>query len=200
MWRRAGRKDYKDALYRLGLLYVTRAQDKLERLGGATSAHDGAAVQADAGSQDAAALAAAEQAEGEKNLRKAAHAGHMNAKFVLGALLLGGLVEEAHMRKKGGSGIVTVDERAAAQQEEGVKLLRQAATGGELRAQAAMGRLLLDGLHGVKRDVVEAATWVGLAAEGGDGPSQLLYGCMYIDGFLRKVTKPVKEGRTVKAP
>jgi TPR repeat protein len=199
MWRRAGRKDYKDALYRLGLLYVTRAQDKLERLGGATSAHDGAAVQADAGSQDAAALAAAEQAEGEKNLRKAAHAGHMNAKFVLGALLLGGLVEEAHMRKKGGSGIVTVDERAAAQQEEGVKLLRQAATGGELRAQAAMGRLLLDGLHGVKRDVVEAATWVGLAAEGGDGPSQLLYGCMYIDGFLRKVTKPVKEGRTVKA-
>jgi TPR repeat protein len=195
LWRQAARKDHKDALYRLGLLHVTRAQDQLGKLGGVQSLQGGAAV----GSEDAAALAAAERAEGQKSLRKAARGGHIPAKFVLGALLLGSLVEGAQGGKIGARGGATLGDRACAQQEEGVKFLRQAAEGGEVRAQAAMGRLLLDGLHGVERDVVEAATWVSLAAEGGDAPSQLLYGCMYLDGFLRKVTEPVVENGAVKA-
>ena len=55
-------------------------------------------------------------------------------------------------------------------------------------------------MQGVRTDVVEAATWVRMAAEGGDGPSQLLYGCMYIDGFMRRVTVPEKDKKgNVKA-
>jgi len=200
LWRRAGKLDHEDARYRLGLLLVARAQvqrDRLKSGGGEVAREEGGDVQMEGqGGGAEVAAADAEWKEGEKALRKAARGGHMQSKFVLGALLLGKLVEAG--KGVAGSAKEPKDELVA-RQKEGVKFLRQAATGGVVEAQTAMGRLLLQGLHGVDRNVVDAATWIGLAAEGGDAQSQLLYGCMYLDGFLRKLTRPLKENGVVKA-
>jgi len=178
------RLDHEAALYRLGLWLVTRAHERRRQgAGGAGDAGDGSE---------------AEWVEGQRCLRKAGRLGHLEARFSLGALILGQLVEEALQPAASGGGAGSAAD-AAARTKEGMKCVRQAAKGGLVAAQAAMGRILLEGLHGQERDVVGAAAWVAAAAEGGDADSQLLYGCMWIDGFMRKLTAPLKEGGVIKA-
>ena len=201
--------DHDAALYRLGLFLVTRAHKTRERMRGEEvtdkmARGEGAREEGGAHpdptdhARAQAAAAEAEWLEGNKCLRKASRLGHLEATFSLGALMLGQLVEE-RVRSgsggdRGGSG-----EKTSARQKEGMKFLRQAADGGIAAAQTAMGRILLGGLHGVDRDVVEASSWVEVAAQNGDADSQLLYGCMWIDGFMRKLKKPLIEDGAIKA-
>jgi TPR repeat protein len=174
LWRQAASLGNGDAMYRLGLLLLDRAQ----------AVDVGLTTHSQAGDAIALNASTAEWTDGMALLEKAAKQGHVDAKFALGAMILGGLVNKS-------SDGTAEDVR----QKRGVRLVREAAEEGVPGAQAAMARLLLEGRHGVSKDLVHAAYWVGQAANAGDAHSQLLYGCMYLDGFHYELKTAHKDAR-----
>jgi uncharacterized protein len=62
------------------------------------------------------------------------------------------------------------------QLHEALRWMRQAATGGHVPAQRAVGQLYLTGLDTMGQDLQEARTWLASAASKGDRESQRLLG------------------------
>ena len=58
---------------------------------------------------------------------------------------------------------------------EGARLVRLAAEYGQREAMGQLALILLQGLDGVDRDPVEAASWAAQGAQAGDGESRFLY-------------------------
>lgn len=69
--------------------------------------------------------------------------------------------------------------------EHGMKLIREAAEHGNVKAQSVLGSAYLQGIYGVEKDVDLAKKWLLKAAEQDETYAQMILGCLYvgIDGF-----------------